>query len=188
MSDIGSFFGGGFDTNSVPPQDDFDVLPPGKYPVLIEKAEVKPTKAGNGYYISLMMTVIDGPFKNRKLWDNINIANPSEKCVEIGLRQLAALGKSIGLQAITDTAELLSKACLAHVKVKDNANEIRTYSSFEDAASVQQPPHGQPQLASTSGQQSQYCPRMPMQNPYHTTSQPNVNPAGNVVGKPPWAR
>ena len=188
MTDLSSIFGAGFDTNSVPPQDDFEVLPPGKYPVMIDKVEVRQTKAGTGYYISLTLTVLDGTAKNRKLFDNINIANPSDKCVEIGLRQLAALGKAVGLQAITDTSELLNRYCLAHVKVKDNANDIRTYSAFDQqfldtSIATQPPPQQYPPVQAPI---QQWVSKVPYQQPQQPASIP-LSTSGQP-GKPPWAR
>ena len=133
MGDLQQFFGGqGFDTASVEPQADFETLPPGKYPVQVESAEVKETKAGTGHYIEVVLVILDGPAKNRKLWDRINIDNPSQDCVAIGQRCLAALSIAIGVQGqMGNSDQLLSGQCMAHVKVKNGQNEIRTYSSFE---------------------------------------------------------
>lgn len=137
-NDLAALFGGGFQPATVEPQTDFQVLPPGKYPCLIEAAEVKQTKALTGHYIRLTLSVLDGQYKNRKLFDQINIQNPSAQCVEIGRRCLSALGRAIGLQVITDTAQLLQGVVIAHVKVgKDqngnDQNNIRTYSAPTEA-------------------------------------------------------
>ncbi len=137
QGDLSAFFapqGGAFDTNSVAPQEDYQVLPPGDYPVQVEKAEIKATKKGDGHLIELAMVVLDGPAKGRKLWDRMNIDNPSEKAVEISMRKLAALGQAVGLAAVRDTQEFVGKMCLAAVKVKDNSNEIRTYKPFQAVA------------------------------------------------------
>jgi hypothetical protein len=185
QGDLQGFFGQGFNPATVPPADDFDVLPPDKYPVMCEEAEVKPTKAGTGYYIALLFTIIDGAFKGRKLWGNININNPSQKCVEIGLRSLAALGQAVGIPNIVDTAQLKGKACLAHVKVKNGDNEIRTYSRFEDAASVQPPrQYTQPP------QQPAYTPPASPAPGTYPPQQPQYQPPQQPVagGKPPWQR
>ncbi len=133
MGDMQQFFAGGqgFDPNSVDPQGDFEVLPPGKYPVQVESAEIKQTKAGTGHYIYVTCKILDGPAKGRLLWDRMNIDNPSQVAVGIGQRCLAALGIAIGVQGqMTDTDQLLGGQCMAHVKVKEDQNEIRTYSSF----------------------------------------------------------
>lgn len=137
---LGQFFGNqGFDPQSVEPQADFDVLAPGKYSVQIEKADVKVTKKGNGHLLELQMVVLDGPGKGRKLWSRINIDNPSQQCVEIGLKCLAALGRATKVGIVSDESQFLGRTCVACVKVKDGNNEIRTYEPFPDAQSVQAP-------------------------------------------------
>ena len=188
---LGIFGQNGFDTQSVEPQSDFDVIPPGKYPVLIEKAEVKQTKAGNGHYIELTLSVIDGPAKKRKVWDRININNPNPQCVEIGLRQLAALGQAIGIPAIGDTAQLVGQACIAHVKVKNEQNEVRTYSPLAPAVAPgtqQGPQQGQPynpppQASAPHLYQTKRQERGNSPGPVNNTA-----PQAVVTGKPPWAR
>jgi len=143
--DLRGFFGDAFDPATVEPSEDYVALLPGKYPVIIDSAEVKETKAGNGHYIKVALSVLEGPSKNRKLWDNINIDNPSEKCVEIGMRQLSAICQAVGLTAIRDTAELSGKTCIAHVKVDGDGNSIRTYSSVATHQAEGQPVQQQPQ-------------------------------------------
>ena len=138
MPDLSDLFGGvPFDPATVEPQGDFQVLPPGKYPVLIEGAEVRVTKKQTGHYIYLKMKILDGPGVGRYFFDQINIQNPSTECVEIGLRTLSALGRAIGTGPITDTNQLLNQVVIAHVKVKDEQNSVRTYSATGQPA--QQP-------------------------------------------------
>ncbi|MFA5186718.1 MAG: DUF669 domain-containing protein [Patescibacteria group bacterium] len=172
--DLFNLFGqNAFDPTAVEPQSDFEVIPPSKVPVLVESAEVKATKAGTGYFLKLTLSIIDGPYKGRKLFDNINLQNPSAQCVEIGLRQLSALGQAIGVQAISDSSQLVNKTCIAHVKVKDDQNYVRTYSSTAAAVNAPQQPPSAPAQAqgAPAGQQ--------------------VNPAPApqpTQQKPPWAR
>ena len=137
--DLSAFFapqGGAFDTSSVVPLEDFLPLTPGDYPVQIEAAEIKRTKAGDGNFIELRLCVLDGPANGRKLWDRLNIDNPSAKAVEISMRSLAAIGQATGLAVVRDTQELVGKMCLAAVKVsaKNGDNEIRTYKPFDAVA------------------------------------------------------
>ena len=180
MSSLQELFGIPFDTHSVAPAEDFVAVPPDKYPVVVEKAEVKTTKKGDGHYIELTLTILDGQYKNRKVWDRINIHNPNAQCVEIGLRSLAALGQAIGLASISATEQLINQVCIAHVKVKDGSNEVRTYSAVQgyvspsqpvtQAAPVQQPPFTTP------------APGQTMQAP----TQQQTSPA--AAFKPPWAK
>ena len=133
-NDLTQFFGGAaFTAATIEPQTDFEVMPPNKYAALIEKAEVKQTKAGNGHYIELTMSVLEAPYKGRKLWDRLNIDNPNTQTVEIAMRVLSALRGSIGLQTITNTDQLVNQVIVAHVKVKGDQNYVRTYSAPAEA-------------------------------------------------------
>jgi hypothetical protein len=173
MSEYGNLseiFGAGFDTGSVEPQGDFQLIPPGKYLVVFDDAEIKQTKAGTGHYLKLTMTFLDGEYRNRKLWDNINVQNPSAECVEIGLRKLAAVGVAIGEPVLKDTAQIVGKKCIAHIKVKDEQNQIRTYSSCAEKS----------ELSQVGKFASLGCPRKPEE-------QADI-PSEAPVGKPPWLR
>lgn len=181
---LASVFGSGFDVNTVEPQGDFDILPPGKYLIQIDKAEVKQTKKGDGHYIEFALTILDGPAKNRKLWDRINIENPSQQCVAIGLRQLSALGRAVGIQIVSSEDQFLGKTCIASVRVKDNQNEIRTYSS--------------PDTATQGPTQIQQPPQQSVQRPLCSVQQPQGNapmggatcfvPSADATPVPPWMR
>ncbi len=137
MSDLQSVFGqGGFVTNSVAPAADFSFVPPGKYPVVIEQSEMKPTKAGNGHYVELVLVILEGEFQGRKVWDRIQIDNPSEQCREIGRARLAALGLALGIATLTVAQQLANQSVVAHVKVKKEQNGVRTYSSMSEYRSA----------------------------------------------------
>jgi len=207
MSDFQTIFGGGFQTDSVEAQKDFDVLPPGKYPVQIETAVVKPTKAGNGHYAELVLVVLDGPCKNRKLWDRINIDNPNPVCVKIGLSVMAAIGQSLKIPYLQDASQLQGGVLVAHVKVKNEQNEVRTYSSMEayraeqakqplQAAAAQQPVQQQPAKQPAQQPVQQVAQRQPPQCPVQQPVQqqpPQPSAQGGSLpdypgSKPPWER
>lgn len=169
MSIFSQVFGdAGFNSNDVEPQQDFEVIPPGKYSVVCEKAEIKTTKKGDGHYLEVCVSIIDGQHKGRKLWSRMNIDNPSEVAQRIGLSQLSGLCKAVGIAVIRDENELLGKSCVANVKVKEDQNEIRSWSS---AGLVEIVAHSVIQ-----------APRLetPPSNPV-----PSTWPTGT---KPPWAR
>ncbi len=201
MSNLAAVFGAGFDTNSVEPQKDFDLIPPGKYPVSIDKAEVLQTKKQDGYYLKVCMTILDGQYRNRKLWDNINIQNPSQQCTTIGLGELSALGKATGVPYVSDENQFLGKTCIAHVKIKNEQNEIRTYSAMATPTAT----HSEEMVQKDYNQQYTAPPTQPpvapmqiqppMQPP--TVQSPvapqgaagrGVGPTGQNPGIPPWKR
>jgi hypothetical protein len=170
VSIFSDVFANGFDANSVEPAKDFEVLPPGKYNVIVEESEVKATKSGNGHYLKVACAVVDGEFQNRKLWANFNIDNPSAQAQQIGLSQLAGLCKAVGIGVIQDEQELVGKTVVASVKVKtdkdskEQSNDIKAwiaYGSNSDYSAAK--PSEPPRAPNTKPQQQAPQGKLPWQ-------------------------
>jgi hypothetical protein len=175
MSDLSSIFGSGFDSKQELPPSEFDLVPPGLYPAIIEKSEVKATKKGDGHYINEQFGILDGPAKGRKVFKNFNIQNPSEKAVNIGLRELQDLNKALGIDIFKDTNQHLNQMCLIKVVVKEDQNDIR---GFKAIAAL----NSQPQALSPTA-----WPLLPLPNYETKTNAPVLIPPVNT-GQPPWMR
>src|SRR5688572_22710867 len=80
-----------FDAPQVQPDTGFDVLPAGWYKVAVTESDIKPTKDGQGMYLAVTYTVIDGQFRNRKIFGRFNLKNNNPMAQEIGYKQLSAL-------------------------------------------------------------------------------------------------
>ena len=157
-----------FDPNQHEDAHSFDTLPAGQYEVYVSKSDVKQTKAGNGLYVWLEMTVTSGPFERRKLFAQLNIKNPNETAQKIGNGQLKALCQAVGVERCRDTAELHDIPFIAKVKVKrdqlyGDKNEI---AGFEKLGAQKGQPTTKP--AAHGG-----------------TGKPIAQPA---AGAPPWKR
>lgn len=128
MSDLQQFFGNdGFDPSTAP-KSDFTPVPPGDYMLSIDSAEVKDTKNGDGKYIKIEHTIISEQYKGRKVFNNINIYNKSQQCVNIGLGMLANLWECINGQGkLKDTSQICNKTCMATIIVKEENNVIKKY-------------------------------------------------------------
>lgn len=135
--DISAYFdGGAFDAEAVDTstiQGSYDPLPPGWYAVRIESAEVRETKAGDGAYLHLELTVEGGPHANRKIWDSIMLAHPKTEAVTMGHARLALLARSVGMPRVKDSASLVGKRTEAKVTIGkreyqgQKQNEVREY-------------------------------------------------------------
>ena len=71
------------------------------------------------------MSVLDGEYEGRTIFHNFNIANDSQKAVEIGLQQLKSFLKcSTGADVgkVTDVGDLLGLTCPAVVKIRKDEN------------------------------------------------------------------
>lgn len=123
-----------FDANAVEPSAGFDLMPAGKYTVIIEASEKKPTKAGTGSYLQFTLQVIEGNFKGRKLWSRINFTNPNQQAQNIGRAELSALCRAVGVMTPKATEELHSRPFTATVtqeKRSDNGEMTNVVTKFE---------------------------------------------------------
>lgn len=136
----------GFDANDVEPQDSFDPLPAGWYPVMITDSEFKPTKSGNGKYLQLELTVMDGEYEGRKTWDRLNLDNPAQTAVEIAQRALSAICRAVGVMAPNDSSELHDRPLEVKLSVKpagngyDASNEVKGYRALGGETDAPTPP------------------------------------------------
>ena len=130
-----------FDAQAVEPNA-FDVLPAGEYQVAIVGSVVEGTKAGTGKFLALELQVLDGPFRGRKLFDRLNIWNPSAKAVEIAKGTLSAICRAVGVLTPGDSSQLHDKPLSVKVVVTRDVqygdkNEIKAYRKVGEVAANQ---------------------------------------------------
>jgi len=138
----------GFDARTVEPTADFEPIPAGKYLAAITDSEMKPTKAGDGSYLELELTVLEGEYKDRKVWDRLCLNHPNAMAVKIARGTLSAICRAVGVMQPKDSVELHNLPLRITVKVKrredtgDLVNEVAGYTKKESAAG--QPPQAAP--------------------------------------------
>lgn len=131
-----------FDSDQHDDIDGFDPIPPNWYNVSVTSSDIVETKAKDGKYIKLEFTVIDGEYKGRKIWENLNIINKNPVAVEIAQKALATLCRAVGKKAIADTQELHGIAFQAKVKIipaqgdYPPKNGMVTYKAIEGEVAV----------------------------------------------------
>ena len=108
----------GFDASKVDPGSSFPVMPAGEYDVVIVGSEMKTTNNGNGSYLKLEMQVLGGEFQNSRLWDNLNLSNPSEKAVQIARGKLSSICRAVGVLTPQDSSELHNKPLRVKVAIE----------------------------------------------------------------------
>ena len=107
----------GFNAHTVEPNESFDPVPAGEYLCIITASDDRPTKSGNGSYLELEFEVIDGPYKGRKLWDRLNLANPNEMAVKIARATLSAICRAVGVMEPKDSCELHDQPLFVKVRL-----------------------------------------------------------------------
>jgi len=98
-----------FNCEGIEPAKSFDVLPRGKYDVIVAASDVKETKAGTGTFLEVEYHIIDGEHEGRRYWERFNVTNPNADAERIGRSQLAALCGAVGIVKLSDSAELHDK-------------------------------------------------------------------------------
>ena len=121
------------------PSRSFDPLPPGDYEAIITNSEMRPTKAGTGEYLALTLEIISGDHAGRRLWENLNVKNPSEKAENIARGQLNAIGRACGIAKLTDKESLHEVPMIVSLDIDrrdPTRNKVVGYSSSKGAKPV----------------------------------------------------
>ena len=124
-----------FDASTVAPQQSTGPLPAGTYLAHITESDVQPLKSGNGEGLKLTFEIIDGQFKGRRVWENLNIRHSNEDTQRIAQSQLSALCHAVNVIKLLDTAALHFKPVRINVTVREAqgiykaSNNIKGYEA-----------------------------------------------------------
>ena len=66
-------FDAAFDASGIEPTTAYELLPAGKYSAQIVESEMRVTRNGMGQFLWLMLDILDGPHKGRKIFDQLNL-------------------------------------------------------------------------------------------------------------------
>jgi hypothetical protein len=86
---------------------DFAPLPQGRYLVEIIESDTRPTKSGSGEYVHLKMRVVEGPYENRLLFDNLNYINQHATTQQIAQKSLRRLCRLCSVEGELENTEQL---------------------------------------------------------------------------------
>lgn len=123
-----------FNAAEVEPSTGFTPIPAGEYLAVITEDEMKDSKSG-GQYLKLTFEIIEGDYKGRKLWVNLNLVNSNPKAVEIARADLSAICRAVNVMQLQDTVQLYNLPLVISVKCKKNAetgemqNEVKGYKA-----------------------------------------------------------
>ena len=143
-----------FDASQVAPQASTGPLPAGTYLAHITESDVQPLKSGNGEGLKLTFEIIDGQFKGRKVWENLNIRHSNEDTQRIAQSQLSALCHAVNVIKLLDTAALHFKPVRINVTVREAqgiykaSNNIKGYEAVGELV-IRAPAYTPPPAAET---------------------------------------
>lgn len=138
----------GFNAAEIEPTS-FDVLPAGDYEVAIVDSTVQATKSGEGKMLLLELQILSGPKAGRKLFDRLNLWNPSAQAQTIARGTLSAICRAVGVLTPEDSSDLYGKPLVATVKIRNDpqygdSNVIKAYKRCENGGKFDLPPRGEP--------------------------------------------
>jgi len=134
----------GFNASEVDPAVPFEAIPAGKYEVMIVASEEKPTKKRDGTYIELELEVVSGEYKGRKIWDRLNVDNPSDDAIRFAKATLSSICRAVNVLKPMDSTDLHNIPLIAQVKCRkmqdsdDLTNEVKGYFPKDQKASTVQ--------------------------------------------------
>jgi hypothetical protein len=127
-----------FDANSIEPATGrFELLPVDDYLAVISESAMADNKKTQGKHLSLTWTVIEGDYKDRKVFSNLNLDNENAQTVEIAQRELSAICRATGVLHPKDSSELHDKPVVISVGIRkgsngyEDSNVIRKFSRVD---------------------------------------------------------
>jgi len=171
-----------FNAHEVAPLPNFDPIPAGQYVAMIVASEEKTSQNGHRF-VTLEFEILEGQYKGRKLWVNLNLYHPNPETVKFARAELASICLAVGVPAPQDSTQLHNTPIVIGVKCvnrKDSGelqNKIKSYAS-RSAASA-----GSAQAATPQGTAQVVPPRQVTPPQAATPLQPQVT---NTT--PPWQR
>lgn len=145
----------GYDANEFEPAGNFEAIPAGWYPAVIVESERKPTKAAkesgdpaDGEYLNLTLQIIDGQYKNRTVFDLLNLWNRSEQAVAIAKGTLSSICRAVGRMTPKESEELHNIPLQIKLTQEpyngEMKNKVKGYKPMEEAAEAEAPPASKP--------------------------------------------
>lgn len=171
-------FGHTFDASQVEPNTPYEVYPPGKYLVQIVASEMRATKDGMGQYLFLELDILEGLYAGRKLFDRLNLVNPSQDAVQIAQRTLSAICRAAGKLQVSDSEQLHLIPLIADVRIRPPKGE------YGESNTIRYLPRNGSSAAATPAPLPGSAPR-PAPTPVPPAPRPAATAAANGL---PWKR
>lgn len=128
-----------FDASTVAPKSSFAPIPAGVYLAHITESDVVPLKSGKGTALKLTFEILDGQFKGRKIWENLNIQHTNPDTQRYAQQDLSAICHATGNIKLNETSALHFKPVKIKVSIRpasggyDEGNAIKGYESASGA-------------------------------------------------------
>ncbi len=132
-----------FDASQVVPNSGAsDPIPVDKYPMAITASEMKGTKDGTGAFLLVELTVLDGQYAGRKVWDRLNLDNKNPVAVEIAYGTLSAICHACNILQVGDSQQLHGIPMMVSIGIQpakgdfEASNKAKSYKAMNVAGQV----------------------------------------------------
>ena len=95
------------DVSNAAQRTEFGALPAGEYIAQVDECELAVTKRGDGKYLKLTFTILDGELAGRKCFENMNVENPNKKTVDFAQTALRELLEACHLPPAMDDTSIV---------------------------------------------------------------------------------
>ena len=116
MASLGNF-------NADDYENEYTPIPAGKYKAVITESESKPTAKG-GEYLKLTVEIIEGQYKGRKVFGNLNLKNANPEAEKIAKISLADICRAVGVTHPRDSSELHNKPLMVKLSIKPETADV----------------------------------------------------------------
>ncbi len=130
-----------FNANDAGERQDFSAIPADNYIIQAVKSEMvkckESAKDPNGSFIKFEFEILQGKYKGRRLWDQLNVINKNTTTVKIAYEVLSEMQKACGKISLKNTEVLHGIPMKAKVVIKKgdanwpDKNEIKKYSKVD---------------------------------------------------------
>lgn len=120
---------------------DFSVIPSADYIAQIVKSEMVKCKSTakdpNGSYLKIQEKILDGKYKGKLVFVQLNLINKNPQAVEIANKELATICAAVGKPLVTDSGELHGIPHIITVGVEKSTgypdkNKINFYATIKE--------------------------------------------------------
>lgn len=112
------------------PDDEFLLIDPGYYNVIIESTEAATSQNGDEMIKVTLRFMDDQPFANRVLWDHWSFTAQSDGWVNMSKRKLKQAAGSLGIKDVKDSSQLHGQPLRIKVSKKNDRNNVDKYLPF----------------------------------------------------------
>lgn len=167
---------------------------PGWYHAQFVEAEMKDFAEGRGKQLVLTAQILDGPFKDRQVWERLNLFHmdaesddKKRKMVEIAQRGMTSICQAIGQMQIRDTSELLMKPINIKVGIEPAQKDADGHVKYEAKNNIKDyKPYGPLEQSAAPAATGSAAPVAPGALPPGMAAQAAPPPAAVAPGQPPW--